>query len=130
MQGGGGHGVLQALGRHAAQLRALSGRAHRLHAALVLARGGAVLWQHVEAARLTVRPLSDAFIALPGGFGTLEELFEVVTWCQIGYHQKPVGVLDVAGVVWSDKPGTTYDKGATGFGVRLLDQFVEATAER
>ncbi|WP_294172812.1 leucyl aminopeptidase [uncultured Sphingomonas sp.] len=36
--------------------------------------------------------------------------------------------LDVAGVVWSDKPGTTYDKGATGFGVRLLDQFVEATA--
>jgi leucyl aminopeptidase len=38
--------------------------------------------------------------------------------------------LDVAGVVWSDKPGTTYDKGATGFGVRLLDAFVEATAER
>nr|WP_294169253.1 leucyl aminopeptidase [uncultured Sphingomonas sp.] len=37
--------------------------------------------------------------------------------------------LDVAGVVWSDKPGTTYDKGATGFGVRLLDRFVEATAE-
>ncbi len=36
--------------------------------------------------------------------------------------------LDVAGVVWSDKPGTTHDKGATGFGVRLLDQFVEATA--
>jgi leucyl aminopeptidase len=38
--------------------------------------------------------------------------------------------LDVAGVVWSDKPGTTYDKGATGFGVRLLDQFVEATGEK
>ncbi|MCW3798679.1 leucyl aminopeptidase [Sphingomonas sp. BN140010] len=38
--------------------------------------------------------------------------------------------LDVAGVVWSDKPGTTYDKGATSFGVRLLDAFVEATAER
>jgi leucyl aminopeptidase len=38
--------------------------------------------------------------------------------------------LDVAGMVWSDKPGTTYDKGATGFGVRLLDQFVEATAEK
>ena len=37
--------------------------------------------------------------------------------------------LDVAGVVWSDKPGTTYDKGATGFGVRVLDQFVESTAE-
>ena len=37
--------------------------------------------------------------------------------------------LDVAGVVWSDKPGTTYDKGATGFGVRVLDQFVESTVE-
>jgi leucyl aminopeptidase len=37
--------------------------------------------------------------------------------------------LDIAGTVWSDKPGTTYDKGATSFGVRLLDAFVQATAE-
>jgi uncharacterized protein (TIGR00730 family) len=41
--------------------------------------------------------LSDAFIALPGGLGTLEELFEVVTWSQLGLHQKPSGVLDVRG---------------------------------
>jgi hypothetical protein len=40
---------------------------------------------------------SDAFIALPGGFGTFEELFEVVTWAQLGIHRKPVGLLDVAG---------------------------------
>ncbi|SDL99994.1 hypothetical protein SAMN05428957_101513 [Oryzisolibacter propanilivorax] len=40
---------------------------------------------------------SDAFIALPGGIGTLEELFEVWTWRQLGYHDKPVGVLDVDG---------------------------------
>jgi len=39
--------------------------------------------------------LADAFIALPGGFGTMEELFEVLTWSQIGYHQKPVAILDV-----------------------------------
>jgi len=39
--------------------------------------------------------LSDAFIALPGGFGTLEELFEVLTWSQIGYHAKPIAILDV-----------------------------------
>lgn len=39
--------------------------------------------------------LSDAFIALPGGLGTLEELFEVLTWSQIGYHAKPLVVLDV-----------------------------------
>lgn len=39
---------------------------------------------------------SDAFIALPGGIGTFEELFEVWTWRQLGYHDKPVGVLNVA----------------------------------
>ena len=37
---------------------------------------------------------SDAFIALPGGIGTLEELFEVWTWRQLGYHSKPIGLLD------------------------------------
>lgn len=41
--------------------------------------------------------ISDAFIALPGGFGTLEELAEVLTWNQIGILTKPVGVLDVGG---------------------------------
>ena len=41
--------------------------------------------------------LSDAFIALPGGLGTLEELFEVWTWAQLGVHDKPCAVLDVAG---------------------------------
>jgi uncharacterized protein (TIGR00730 family) len=39
--------------------------------------------------------LSDAFIALPGGLGTLEELFEVYTWSQLGLHRKPCGLLDV-----------------------------------
>jgi len=41
--------------------------------------------------------LSDAFIALPGGFGTFEEFFEVVTWTQLGLHRKPCGLLNVAG---------------------------------
>jgi uncharacterized protein (TIGR00730 family) len=41
--------------------------------------------------------LSDAFIALPGGIGTLEELFEVYTWGQLGIHAKPLGLMDVAG---------------------------------
>ncbi|MGA2546669.1 MAG: TIGR00730 family Rossman fold protein [Rectinemataceae bacterium] len=40
---------------------------------------------------------SDAFIALPGGIGTLDELFEAWTWRGIGYHDKPLGILDVAG---------------------------------
>lgn len=40
---------------------------------------------------------SDAFIALPGGYGTLEELLEVITWAQLGIHDKPVGLLNVDG---------------------------------
>lgn len=41
--------------------------------------------------------LSDAFVALPGGAGTLEELFEVFTWAQLGYHNKAIGLYDIGG---------------------------------
>jgi hypothetical protein len=41
--------------------------------------------------------LSDGFIALPGGYGTFEEFFEVLAWSQLGWHQKPFGLLDIAG---------------------------------
>jgi len=41
--------------------------------------------------------LSDAFVAIPGGIGTLEELFEVYSWAQLGFHHKPVGLLDAGG---------------------------------
>lgn len=50
---------------------------------------------HQRKARLT--ELADAFIALPGGYGTLEELFEILTWAQIGLHAKPVGLLNIRG---------------------------------
>ncbi|UFH49112.1 TIGR00730 family Rossman fold protein [Pseudomonas sp. KNUC1026] len=50
---------------------------------------------HARKARMA--ELSDAFIALPGGLGTLEELFEVWTWGQLGYHGKPLGLLEVNG---------------------------------
>lgn len=50
---------------------------------------------HPRKARMA--ELADAFVALPGGFGTLEELFEAMTWAQIGLHSKPIGLLNVHG---------------------------------
>lgn len=50
---------------------------------------------HARKARMA--ELADGFIALPGGLGTFEELFEILTWAQLGFHGKPVGLLDVAG---------------------------------
>jgi uncharacterized protein (TIGR00730 family) len=49
----------------------------------------------LEARKALMVELSDAFIALPGGFGTLDELFEVLTQAQLGLHDKPCGLLDV-----------------------------------
>lgn len=56
--------------------------------------------------------LSDAFVALPGGIGTFEEMFEVWTWSQLGQHRKPCGLLSVAGF---------YD-GLTDFLDRVVEQ--------
>ena len=47
--------------------------------------------------KLKMQEESDGFIALPGGMGTLEELFEIITWLQLGLHQKPIGLLNVNG---------------------------------
>jgi uncharacterized protein (TIGR00730 family) len=51
----------------------------------------------MHARKAKMAELSDAFVALPGGYGTLEELFEVITWAQLGIHAKPVGILNVEG---------------------------------
>ncbi len=51
----------------------------------------------MHARKALMAELGDAFVALPGGYGTFEELFEVVTWAQLGMHEKPIFVLDVGG---------------------------------
>jgi uncharacterized protein (TIGR00730 family) len=61
--------------------------------------------------------LADAFIALPGGLGTLEELSEILTWAQLGLHQKPTGLLDV---------GNYYAPLMVFFDQMLHEQFVDA----
>lgn len=53
--------------------------------------------ESMHARKTMMAHLSDAFMALPGGWGTLEEVFEITTWTQLGYHQKPVGMLDAKG---------------------------------
>lgn len=47
--------------------------------------------------KMAMAELADAFIAMPGGLGTFEELFEVLTWAQLGLHSKPCGLLNVSG---------------------------------
>lgn len=53
--------------------------------------------EDLAARKALMAELSDAFVALPGGFGTLDELFEMVVWTQLHLHDKPVGLLDVDG---------------------------------
>jgi hypothetical protein len=53
--------------------------------------------QSMHERKATMADLSDAFIALPGGYGTLEEFCEILTWAQLGLHRKPFGLLNVAG---------------------------------
>jgi uncharacterized protein (TIGR00730 family) len=76
---------------------------------------------HTRKARLA--ELADAFIALPGGYGTFEEFFEILTWAQIGLHKKPIGLLNLRNyfapllemVKLAKKEGFIYDEHLTLF---------------
>ena len=56
-----------------------------------------IVTENMHQRKQKMADLSDGFIILPGGFGTLEEFFEVLTWLQLGLHTKPIGVLNVGG---------------------------------
>ncbi len=51
--------------------------------------------QNMHDRKMQMQEVSDGFIAMPGGLGTLEELFEILTWLQLGLHKKPIGLLNV-----------------------------------
>ncbi|MDQ4045263.1 MAG: TIGR00730 family Rossman fold protein [Chloroflexota bacterium] len=53
--------------------------------------------ESMHARKALMEQLADGFVALPGGFGTLDEFCEIVTWAQLGYHTKPIGLVDVNG---------------------------------
>ena len=56
-----------------------------------------VTTENMHERKLKMHELSDGFIALPGGIGTLEELFEILTWLQLGLHKKPIGLYNING---------------------------------
>ncbi|WP_020158049.1 MULTISPECIES: LOG family protein [Methylobacter] len=72
--------------------------------------------QSMHERKMLMAELSDGFIALPGGIGTLEELFEVWTWAQLGLHKKPCGLLNIAGY---------FDSLATFLGHAVAEQFIK-----
>ncbi len=56
-----------------------------------------ILVESMHERKTKMHELSDGVIALPGGFGTMEELFEMLTWAQLGLHKKPIGILNIDG---------------------------------
>ena len=71
----------------------------------------------MHARKALMAELSDAFVALPGGFGTLEEFCEVLTWAQLGLHRKPCGLLNIGGY---------YDSLLTFFQQAVTEGFLRA----
>lgn len=56
-----------------------------------------IITENMQQRKLKMHELSDGIIMLPGGFGTLEEFFEMLTWAQLGLHQYPIGILNTSG---------------------------------
>jgi uncharacterized protein (TIGR00730 family) len=99
--GGGGTGMMGALassalaagGRVIGVIPELFNTTELVHPGLVELH----VVKSMHARKAMMAEMADAFIALPGGFGTFEELFEMLTWMQIGLHDKPIGILNVMG---------------------------------
>ena len=98
--GGGDSGIMGAVARSAfaAGAEVVGVIPRKLHALVAEADlTELIVVEDMRERKARMHELSDAFIALPGGIGTLEELFEAWTWRSLGYHSKPVGILEVEG---------------------------------
>ncbi|WP_405783142.1 TIGR00730 family Rossman fold protein [Streptomyces sp. NBC_00859] len=97
--GAGGSGVMGAVSQaaHRAGAKVTGVIPHALHERerAVEACGEIFVVPSMHERKALIYRLSDAFLVLPGGFGTLDELMEVATWNQLGYHQKPVVLVNV-----------------------------------
>ena len=80
-----------------------------------------IIVQSMHERKMKMHELSDAAIALPGGFGTMDELFELLTWLQLGLHSNPVGILNVNGF-YDDLSLQVKKMSASGF---LSDQHLK-----
>ena len=94
-----------------------------------------ILVDSMQERKLKMHELSDGVMTLPGGFGTMEELFEMLTWSQLGLHRKPIGILNVDGyfdhfskmIAHMNKEGLLADKNAR---LILMHSEVEALLKR
>lgn len=80
-----------------------------------------IVTHHLRERKSVMEARADAFIALPGGFGTLEEILEIVTLKQLGYHQKPVVFLNINGI---------YDRLMHFFNGLLEERFITQAHQR
>ncbi|MCD6425060.1 MAG: TIGR00730 family Rossman fold protein, partial [Anaerolineales bacterium] len=71
--------------------------------------------ENMHTRKALMAELADAFIALPGGMGTIEEIMEILTWAQLGFHEKPCGMLNIAGF---------YDQLLKFLDRLVMDQFI------
>jgi len=90
-----------------------------------------IVTENMHSRKHTMFDLSDGFISLPGGLGTLDETFEIMTWKQLQVHEKPLIILDVAGY-WSELKelmDALIDKGFANPSAKNLYQIASNTSE-
>jgi uncharacterized protein (TIGR00730 family) len=100
--GGGGAGIMGKLSQHLRRSPVkvtgiIPKRLYEMVGHLEHSEDELIVVETMHERKATMYERSDAFVALPGGIGTLEELMEAMTWLQLGYHAKPVGMLNVDG---------------------------------